>query len=138
LQTAQINALSVGGESSSERAPLVEPESGSGCASEGSACTCDAGGEVVEDCASPTPGGWVQFEAQQTRQVQESRVASTYVTDLDVERGHRVLRVTRKGGKSALIPLAPRTSAALDSYIDDRTEGRSSSVNVTVKVWSGA
>ena len=44
-------------------------------------------------------------------------------TDLDVERGHRVLRITRKGGKKATIPLAPRTSEALDAYLGGRNTG---------------
>ena len=44
-------------------------------------------------------------------------------TDLDVERGHRVLRITRKGGKKSTIPLAPRTSEALDAYLSARTTG---------------
>jgi site-specific recombinase XerD len=45
------------------------------------------------------------------------------VTDLDTERGHRVLRITRKGGKGATVPLAPRTAEALDSYLADRADG---------------
>ena len=44
-------------------------------------------------------------------------------TDLDQERGHRVLRITRKGGKKSTIPLAPRTSDAIDSYLDGRNSG---------------
>jgi site-specific recombinase XerD len=44
-------------------------------------------------------------------------------SDLDVERGHRVLRITRKGGKKSTIPLAPRTSEALDAYLSARTTG---------------
>ena len=34
-------------------------------------------------------------------------VVSADVSDLGVERGHRVLRVARKGGHVALVPLAP-------------------------------
>ena len=45
------------------------------------------------------------------------------VTDLDTERGHRVLRITRKGGKKATVPLAPRTAEAVESYVGDRTTG---------------
>jgi integrase/recombinase XerD len=52
-----------------------------------------------------------------------SEVVNADVSDLDVERGHRVLRVTRKGGRSALIPLAPRTSAAVGLLLDGRTDG---------------
>ena len=45
------------------------------------------------------------------------------VTDLDVERGHRTLRIVRKGGKHVTIPLAPRTARALDLYVGERTVG---------------
>jgi integrase/recombinase XerD len=45
------------------------------------------------------------------------------VTDLDTERGHRVLRIVRKGGKRSTAPLAPRTAEGLDAMIGDRTEG---------------
>jgi len=45
------------------------------------------------------------------------------VTDLGVERGHRVLRIERKGGKRATVPLAPRTAEAIGGYTDDRTTG---------------
>jgi site-specific recombinase XerD len=44
-------------------------------------------------------------------------------SDLDTERGHRVLRITRKGGKKSTIPLAPRTSGAIDTYLDGRNTG---------------
>jgi hypothetical protein len=45
------------------------------------------------------------------------------IDDLDVDRGHRTLRVTRKGGKQVTIPLAPRTARALDLYIGERASG---------------
>lgn len=45
------------------------------------------------------------------------------IEDLDFERGHRTLKVLRKGGKHAIIPLAPRTSRVLDLYIAERTAG---------------
>ncbi len=45
------------------------------------------------------------------------------IDDLDFERGHRTLKVVRKGGKHATIPLAPRTSRVLDLYIGERTTG---------------
>ncbi|MBW3615517.1 MAG: tyrosine-type recombinase/integrase [Actinobacteria bacterium] len=45
------------------------------------------------------------------------------VDDLDYERGHRTLKILRKGGKHAVIPLAPRTSRALDLYIAERATG---------------
>lgn len=52
-----------------------------------------------------------------------SEVVGADVNHLDTERGHRLLRVRRKGGRTALVPLAPRTSAALDAYLSERTEG---------------
>ena len=40
-----------------------------------------------------------------------------------VERGHRTLVITRKGGKVVTIPLAPRTARAIDLAIGERCEG---------------
>jgi integrase/recombinase XerD len=45
------------------------------------------------------------------------------INDLDVDRGHRTLRIVRKGGKPVTIPLAPRTTRALDLYIGERAAG---------------
>jgi integrase len=42
---------------------------------------------------------------------------------LDFERGHRTLKVLRKGGKHVTIPLAPRTSRVVDLYIGERVSG---------------
>jgi integrase len=42
---------------------------------------------------------------------------------LGVERGHRTLVVTRKGGKVVTIPLAPRTARAIDLAIGERSQG---------------
>jgi integrase/recombinase XerD len=45
------------------------------------------------------------------------------IDDLDTDRGHRTLKIVRKGGKHVTIPLAPRTSRALDLYIGERVIG---------------
>ena len=45
------------------------------------------------------------------------------IDDLDHHRGHRTLFIHRKGGKTATIPLAPRTARAHDVYIDERVGG---------------
>lgn len=45
------------------------------------------------------------------------------ISNLDVDRGHRTLRIVRKGGKHVTIPLAPRTGRALDLYIGERATG---------------
>jgi integrase/recombinase XerD len=52
-----------------------------------------------------------------------SEVLNADADDLDTERGHRVLRITRKGGRRAMVPLAPRTSVALDTHLGERTMG---------------
>ena len=45
------------------------------------------------------------------------------VGHLAIERGHHTLLVSRKGGKRAIIPLAPRTFRAVTLVVDERTEG---------------
>jgi len=45
------------------------------------------------------------------------------IDDLDYDRGHRTLKIIRKGGKRVTIPLAPRTSRVITLYIADRTTG---------------
>jgi integrase/recombinase XerD len=42
---------------------------------------------------------------------------------LGIERGHRTLVITHKGGKVVTIPLAPRTARAIDLAIGERMEG---------------
>lgn len=45
------------------------------------------------------------------------------VEDLDWERGHRVLRITRKGGARARVALAPAAAHGLETYVSDRQDG---------------
>lgn len=45
------------------------------------------------------------------------------IRDYGHDRGHRVLRIVRKGGKAARVPLAAPAVRALDSYLTDRTTG---------------
>ena len=52
-----------------------------------------------------------------------SEVVGAYIGDLDTERGHRVLRITRKGGRRQTVPLAPRTAEAVDILVGERTTG---------------
>jgi site-specific recombinase XerD len=42
---------------------------------------------------------------------------------LGLERGHRTLVITRKGGKAVTIPLAPRTARAIDLATGERASG---------------
>jgi len=52
-----------------------------------------------------------------------SEVAGARAEHLGTERGHRVLVITRKGGRTARIPLAPRTATAIEAYLAGRTHG---------------
>jgi site-specific recombinase XerD len=48
---------------------------------------------------------------------------SANIGDLGEEHGHRVLRVRGKGDKTALTPLPPAVSRAIDTVVGDRTGG---------------
>jgi len=52
-----------------------------------------------------------------------SEALGSDIEDLDFERGHRTLKIVRKGGKHALVPLAPRTSRVMDLYLGERATG---------------
>ena len=49
-----------------------------------------------------------------------SEATGADIEALGVERGHRTLVITRKGGKVVTIPLAPRTARAIDLAIGER------------------
>jgi integrase/recombinase XerD len=54
------------------------------------------------------------------------RVSEATGADLEhlgLERGHRTLTITRKGGKVVTIPLAPRTARAIDLANGERSSG---------------
>jgi integrase len=52
-----------------------------------------------------------------------SEATGADIDHLGLERGHRTLVITRKGGKVVTIPLAPRNARAIDLAIGERTEG---------------
>jgi integrase/recombinase XerD len=52
-----------------------------------------------------------------------SEATGADIGHLGLERGHRTLTVTRKGGKVVTIPLAPRTARAIDLAVGERTDG---------------
>jgi integrase/recombinase XerD len=52
-----------------------------------------------------------------------SEATGANIENLGVERGHRTLVITRKGGKVVTIPLAPRTARAIDLAVGERVEG---------------
>ena len=52
-----------------------------------------------------------------------SEATGADIEAMGIERGHRTLVVTRKGGKVVTVPLAPRTARAIDLAIGERCEG---------------
>ena len=52
-----------------------------------------------------------------------SEALNADIEDLGYERGHHILAITRKGGKRAVVPLAPRTARAVRLYIGERASG---------------
>ena len=52
-----------------------------------------------------------------------SEATGADIEHLGLERGHRTLVITRKGGKVVTIPLAPRTARAIELAIGERTTG---------------
>ncbi len=51
-----------------------------------------------------------------------SEATGADIEHLGLERGHRTLTVTRKGGKVVTIPLAPRTARAIDLATGERCD----------------
>ena len=52
-----------------------------------------------------------------------SEATGANIEALGLERGHRTLTILRKGGKTVIIPLAPRTARAIDLAVGERSEG---------------
>jgi len=52
-----------------------------------------------------------------------SEATGADIEHLGLERGHRTLTITRKGGKVVTIPVAPRTARAIDLAVGERTDG---------------
>jgi integrase/recombinase XerD len=76
------------------------------------AADCDRGPQYLRTAAV------VRLLLHNALRVDEACAAD--VADLGADAGHRVLRVTRKGGRRAKIPLTPATVAALDAYLAGR------------------
>ncbi len=52
-----------------------------------------------------------------------SEALNADIEHLGVERGHRTLVITRKGGRIVTIPLAPRTARSIDLCVGEQHEG---------------
>ncbi len=58
-----------------------------------------------------------------TTAARTTEVLAADVSDLGHTGGHRVLYVTRKGGKRQALPIAPWVGRLVDDYLDGRTDG---------------
>jgi site-specific recombinase XerD len=76
---------------------------------------------VAAGPGSPSVHALISLLALNGLRVSEATGAD--IEHLGLERGHRTLTVTRKGGKVATIPLAPRTARATGLAVGERTEG---------------
>ena len=76
---------------------------------------------VAAGLGSPAGHALISLLALNGLRVSEATGAD--IEHLGLERGHRTLTITRKGGKIVTIPLAPRTARAIDLAIGERTEG---------------
>jgi site-specific recombinase XerD len=52
-----------------------------------------------------------------------SEAVGADIEDLGLERGHRTITVLRKGGKTVLVPMAPRTARTVDLAVAERASG---------------
>jgi site-specific recombinase XerD len=76
---------------------------------------------VAAGLGPPTEHALISLLALNGLRVSEATGAS--IENLGVERGHRTLVITRKGGKVVTIPLAPRTARAIDLAVGERVDG---------------
>jgi integrase/recombinase XerD len=75
---------------------------------------------VAAGLGSPLEHALISLLALNGLRVSEATGAD--IEHLGLDRGHRTLTITRKGGKVVTIPLAPRTARALDLAIGERSE----------------
>jgi len=76
---------------------------------------------VTAGLSSPRDHALVSLLALNGLRVSEAIGAD--IEALGLERGHRTLAVTRKGGKVVTVPLAPRVARAVDLAIGERLDG---------------
>jgi integrase/recombinase XerD len=76
---------------------------------------------VAAGLGSPVEHALISLLALNGLRVSEATGAN--IEALGIERGHRTLVITRKGGNVVTIPLAPRTGRAIDLAVGERVEG---------------
>jgi integrase/recombinase XerD len=82
----------------------------------------ELGGLLVAAGLGP-PGEHALISLLALNGLRVSEATGADIEHLGLERGHRTLTITRKGGKVVTIPQAPRTARAIDLAIGERTDG---------------
>jgi integrase/recombinase XerD len=80
-------------------------------------------GALLVAAAIGPPAGHALSSLLALNGLRVSEATGADVEHLGLERGHRTLTITRKGGKVVTIPLAPRTARAIDLATGERTGG---------------
>ena len=80
-------------------------------------------GRVLDTAAAHSPRSSALVHLLAFNGLRITEALNADVDDLVYDRGHRALRITRKGGKVGRVAVAPVTSRALEAYIVDRTTG---------------
>lgn len=70
-----------------------------------------------------SPRAYALVAVMLTTAARVTEILNADIADLGHTGGHRVLTVTRKGGKRQHLPIAPWVGVAVDAYLDGRTEG---------------
>lgn len=76
---------------------------------------------VVAGLSTPTEHALISLLALNGLRVSEA--INAQIENLGLERGHRTLTVLRKGHKTVLMPMAPRTARTVDLAVGERSQG---------------
>jgi integrase/recombinase XerD len=80
-------------------------------------------GELLVAAGLGPPGEHALISLLALNGLRVSEATGANIENLSVERGHRTLVITRKGGKVVTVPLAPRTARAIDLAVGERVGG---------------
>ncbi|MBA3489869.1 MAG: tyrosine-type recombinase/integrase [Longispora sp.] len=80
-------------------------------------------GELITAAESHSPRAAVIVLLALLLGLRVSELCSATVGDLGYQRGHRVVTVTRKGGRRQTMAVPPRAAAAIEAYLDGRDDG---------------
>ena len=87
------------------------------------ALDCNELGALLVAAGLGAPGEHALISLLALNGLRVSEATGANIENLGVERGHRTLVITRKGGKVVTIPLAPRTARAIDLAVGERVDG---------------